>query len=238
MARVVLQEIVAGFGSTDALNNNFAALAEALNVLLSRVGDNPNQMEADLDLNGHVLLNSGESDDPNRVVTFQEVTNLVAAESSGIVVQEQEIQTSLSSQTVFTLANIAYVPGANNLAVYVNGVRKFAPTDYVETSPNTVTFLAGQTVGAKVQFVTNEYLATVTVTDHTHPWSQITNVPIYTTRWPVWTEVTDKPATFPPASHTHAANDIISGRLADQHRGVFVQAPQPSIAFVGDIWAF
>lgn len=238
MARVVLQEIAAGFASTDALNSNFAALAEALNVLLSRVGDNPNQMEADLDLNGHVLLNSGESDDPNRVVTFQEVTNLVAATSSGIVVQEQEVQTSLASQTVFTLANISYVPGANNLAVYVNGVRKFAPTDYTETNANTVTFLAGQTVGAKVQFVTNEYLATVTVTDHTHPWSQITNIPIYTTRWPVWTEVTDKPTTFPPATHSHAASDIISGRLGDQYRGVYVQAPQPSAPTLGDIWAF
>ena len=38
---------------------------------------------------------------------------------------------------------------------------------------------------------------------HTHPWAQVTGVPVQATRWPTWTEVTDKPSTMPPSSHTH-----------------------------------
>lgn len=38
---------------------------------------------------------------------------------------------------------------------------------------------------------------------HTHPWSQITEAPATATRWPAWTEVTAKPADFPPSTHNH-----------------------------------
>jgi hypothetical protein len=38
---------------------------------------------------------------------------------------------------------------------------------------------------------------------HTHPWSQVTGAPVYTTRWPAWDEVTGKPSTMAPSSHTH-----------------------------------
>lgn len=41
-------------------------------------------------------------------------------------------------------------------------------------------------------------------TSHTHPWSNITGAPAQATRWPTWSEVTSKPSTFPPASHSHA----------------------------------
>ncbi|MBL0605835.1 phage tail protein [Aeromonas caviae] len=40
---------------------------------------------------------------------------------------------------------------------------------------------------------------------HSHPWSQLTGIPAYATRWPNWGEVTGKPATMPPAAHTHPA---------------------------------
>ena len=34
-------------------------------------------------------------------------------------------------------------------------------------------------------------------------WSVITSKPTYATRWPSWSEVTDKPSTFSPSSHSH-----------------------------------
>jgi len=34
-------------------------------------------------------------------------------------------------------------------------------------------------------------------------WSQITGAPVFTSRWPTWSEVTDKPSAFPPSSHVH-----------------------------------
>lgn len=37
---------------------------------------------------------------------------------------------------------------------------------------------------------------------HTHPWSQLTEIPLYASRWPAWGEVTGKPA-LAAAEHTH-----------------------------------
>lgn len=42
---------------------------------------------------------------------------------------------------------------------------------------------------------------------HTHPWSQLTGIPAYATRWPAWGEVTDKPD-LAAASHRHPWNQI------------------------------
>lgn len=39
-------------------------------------------------------------------------------------------------------------------------------------------------------------------------WSWLSSIPVYATRWPVWTEVTGKPTTFAPAAHTHTWADI------------------------------
>lgn len=40
-----------------SVNNNNAAITTALDNTLSRDGTSPNQMEADLDMNGHKILN-------------------------------------------------------------------------------------------------------------------------------------------------------------------------------------
>lgn len=236
MARVVLATIQAGTGSTEALNANFDAIAEALGNLVSRVGDTPNQMEADLDLNGHTLVNSGTSDDPNRLMSFEEMVDYVTSHSSGLVIQKQELQIATAAQTLFTLEQFSYVPGSNNLAIYVDGVRKFSPQDYAETSGTEVTFAAGVSIGAEVEFISNEFISTVILPSHTHPWTQITNVPVFTERWPTWDEVTSKPSVFTPDTHAHPASDITSGRLADARRGVYVQATQPVGATAGDLW--
>lgn len=45
-------------------------------------------------------------------------------------------------------------------------------------------------------------------TVHTHPWVQITGVPLTASRWPVWDEVTNKPSTFIPTNHNHTLADI------------------------------
>jgi len=45
-----------------------------------------------------------------------------------------------NGQTIFTLTQISYLPGTNNLAVYVNGSREVIDVNYTETDPTTVTF--------------------------------------------------------------------------------------------------
>lgn len=229
MAKIHLSRLGAGSGHVDLLNDWARLIEEAFDNTVSRDGTVPNQLEADIDLNGNALLNSeGDPQDPNRVLTYSQMTDYVAAHSSGIVVLRQEAHVATAAQTVFNLSTMEFVPGTGNLAVYVEGVRKFAPLDYTETDSNTITFLSGVSIGNDVVFVLNEYLGTVNLPAHNHTWAQIQNPPAEATRWPTWSEVTGKPTTFAPATHVHDAADIASGRLADARRGVYVQASAPT----------
>lgn len=58
MSKVTLNDIASGFASIAALNANFSAIEDAIDNTLSRDGTGPNQMTADLDMNGHRILNS------------------------------------------------------------------------------------------------------------------------------------------------------------------------------------
>ena len=51
--------VQSGFNSQEVINENFQALADALDNTLSLDGSIPNAMEADLDLNGQAILNVG-----------------------------------------------------------------------------------------------------------------------------------------------------------------------------------
>lgn len=51
-------------------------------------------------------------------------------------------------------------------------------------------------------------LATVDAIPTTMAWGNITGVPATATRWPSWSEITSKPSTFAPSSHTHPLSGI------------------------------
>lgn len=57
MPKVPLSTITSGYGTVDALNQNFDAIEAAFDNTLSRDGDTPNQMSANLDMNGFSILN-------------------------------------------------------------------------------------------------------------------------------------------------------------------------------------
>lgn len=59
MPKVPLNTITSGYGTVDALNDNFDAIEAAFDNTLSRDGDTPNQMQANLDMNGYNILNQG-----------------------------------------------------------------------------------------------------------------------------------------------------------------------------------
>lgn len=236
MSRITLPTIAGGYLSVEALNAALRAIEAAMDELLSRVGEAPNQMEADLDMNGHLLLNVGSDSEADALVTQSAMQSYVQTKASGILVQKHQTFTALPTQTVFPLTAFTYSPGVNNLAVYVDGVRKFAGSDYAETNSTTITFNSGLAGGEDVVMVTNEFLSTISLTTHQHPWTQITGAPETATRWPTYAEVTGKPSTFAPAAHNHAASEITSGRLADARRGVHVQPTQPTATTVGELW--
>lgn len=239
MAKFNPPSISSGYLSTEALNQAFVDISAALENTLSRDGTIPNQMEGDLDLNGNSIVNSSlDPTDPNSLATLGEMQSYVDARATGLLTQKIEVQTAAAAQQLFVLTQFVYAPGSHNLAVYVNGVRKFVPFDYVETNSTSITFVAPQTLGAKVEFVSTDFVSNVALPSHTHPWDQITDKPEEATRWPTYAEVSSKPATFPPEAHTHDATAIVSGRIADARRGVHVQAGTPTAATIGELWFF
>jgi len=62
---------------------------------------------------------------------------------------QREIFTATSNQTLFTLASATYVPGSNQLRVYIDGVRQF-DSEYTETSTSSFTLSSGVSAGAVV----------------------------------------------------------------------------------------
>src|SRR3990167_2207918 len=59
MAKLTVNNIGSGYLSTTALNDNFDLIEVAIENTLSRDGTGPNQMEANLDMNGNLILNQG-----------------------------------------------------------------------------------------------------------------------------------------------------------------------------------
>ena len=58
MSKLVINPLISGFPSVATLNANFDAIEAALENTLSRNGTTPNQMSADLDMNGYRVLNA------------------------------------------------------------------------------------------------------------------------------------------------------------------------------------
>lgn len=76
---------------------------------------------------------------------------------AGLFELEQEVQ--LGSDAVgntFTLSTLSYVPGANNLTIYRNGVRLEITEDYLETSSNVVALTFPPNPVDRFIFITKE----------------------------------------------------------------------------------
>lgn len=61
-----------------ALNENYTKLEKLLDTLLSRDGLYPNQMQADLDMNHHMIINVESGPGDNDVVTRKDIKDLIA----------------------------------------------------------------------------------------------------------------------------------------------------------------
>lgn len=71
-----------------------------------------------------------------------------------------EIIEATAGQTVFELTTISYMPGANALSVFIDGVKQYVDLSYTETDATTVTFSEGVNVGALVEFTTTVAITT------------------------------------------------------------------------------
>ncbi len=234
MPKITLPRASGGYLTDEMFNSLAQALEDFSELVVMRDGEVPNAMEAPLDMNSQRILNLPPAVNAGDPVTKEDLD----AAGAGLVIQRRERQTGSGGQTVFNFLTIKYTPGSNNLAVYKDGIRKFAGVDYTETDEDTVTFTPSLGAG-QYDFIVNEFLGTVILPAlPTVPWSNLTGIPETASRDPRWDEVTDKPVSFQPEPHTHDASRIVSGRLVDARRGVYVQASQPSSPETGDLWFF
>lgn len=121
------------------INENFDRIEAAFDDMLDRKGRDPNQMEADLDMGGHQILNLADPTNENDGVNLRSVRPLVeqfAAELVGTtvfgsIVVDQFI--SLAAQTTFALS----MPPGNteNVELFIDGIAQRPSADFVLDGP-------------------------------------------------------------------------------------------------------
>lgn len=151
MARYNNTPLGTNYASKAALDQNFDDIKTAIDDSLSRKGDSPNQMEADLDMNSNQILNLPDAISPGEPVTLRQFN----AQSVGTKTTQtlKQKHTATAGQTVFVTPQ--YVIGSNNLSVYINGVRQDSAA-YSETTTTSVTLSEGVEAGDIVEVLVNE----------------------------------------------------------------------------------
>jgi hypothetical protein len=91
-----------------------------------------------------------QSSNNTTLATTAYVSQKYASGVTGMASTIRETQTATASQTVFNLTNV-YTPGANNINIFINGVRQF-PSTYSETNSTRVTFTDPLNAGDVVMF--------------------------------------------------------------------------------------
>lgn len=82
-----------------------------------------------------------------------------SAAAQGTYAVQTERQLATAGQTLVTLTQVSYVPGGNNLNVYLNGVRLTAGIDFTETSSTTITFVNALALNDEVLCVVGRELS-------------------------------------------------------------------------------
>ena len=156
MARYTPTNITTGHGSTSLLNKNFADLEIAIDSLLSREGDTPNSMSADVDMNSNDLLNTSTLYAEALTLKGKSIVATGDITQGGIA---SDYYTLGAAQTVVPLIRTLY-----NASLYVDGTsgdrgRLFEGASYdytVSADGNTVTLTSAFTAGTRLVVVFNE----------------------------------------------------------------------------------
>lgn len=140
-----------------AINTNFTAIENAMDNCLSRDGAVPNQMEADIDLNRHALLNVGKID-----ATLIYKNGVPFEQSVAYANKKYQLLSGTGAQTTFILADD---PGSlGNLYVSVGGADLKPGIDYTYTGTSLV-FTAAPAAGTNNIYVRYDKALATGVTD-------------------------------------------------------------------------
>lgn len=150
MPKVTLSEITTGHGTTTKLNANFDAIEQGFDNTLSRDGSSPNTMLAALDMNSNKVINLPDATSDSEPLTYRQyITGGASAVVNGF---RKESQIATSGQTVFTANSVEWVPGIDNLIVFVNG-EMYGNDLYTVDSGTQITFDSGLTLNDRVDFL-------------------------------------------------------------------------------------
>lgn len=175
MSRYTRTPVTSGFEVQSQLNQNFSDIQAAIDDTLSRVGDQPNQMEANIDMNSNRIYNLPTASSPTEPVTYAQWSAGQTQPVYAGTIKERYVATA--SQTVFTTVG-SYTPGSNNLNVYINGVKQDS-TAYAENSSTQFTFTSGLDAGDVVEVILHERVSSssvVTASNTTVSYNGTTNV--------------------------------------------------------------
>ncbi len=153
MAKYTPLTVKSGY-NLNTINQNFQSIADELNnkvLYRNPPSGEPNQWETQQDANSNRLINLPDAVTAGEPVTLRQFqAGSVGVQSVGI---KKGKVVATSGQTVFEVP--PYVPGSNNLSVYINGVRQ-AGDAYTETSSTSFTLSQGAAEGDVVEYVINE----------------------------------------------------------------------------------
>ncbi|MHC4753063.1 MAG: hypothetical protein ACYTFW_24765 [Planctomycetota bacterium] len=143
--KVIIQDVSSGHLSRSKLNSNFQNIKDYIeDKSLSRDNEPgcPNQMENELDMNSNRIINLADGINPKDGVNLSQLQTLITGEEvSGTVARFREIVYPVAGQFTIDFTTINFVPGINNLSIYVDGVHQINGIDYNEVDEDSVTFI-------------------------------------------------------------------------------------------------
>ncbi len=170
-----LYRILSGYLSNSQFNANMDRVETALQNTLSRDGSTPNDMEANLDMGDHRIINLGEPVNPNDAVRLQDITDIISG--------DLEINTAWDN---ITDKPTSFPPSSHSHSAS-------SISDLEETVEDIIgsKVIAGNNINVLYNDTTGETTIEATGTVST-----------------AWGDITGKPSTFTPSAHTHTASEI------------------------------
>ena len=110
--KLPLSPILALYRSAERLNSNFDAIKEAFENTLSRDGTSPNNMSADIDMNGKRVINLGTPEDPNDAVRLSDVYGLISGDGEFVPTNLTFERTDTTLTVKSSTGTDAVLPGA------------------------------------------------------------------------------------------------------------------------------
>jgi hypothetical protein len=120
MAIEFIRNIISSGYNLAKINDNFAKIEDALVDGLSRSGEGPNHMEADLDMNGNDLLNIGTLQVNDITVNGENVTGVLQRAEDAAIEAEASAIVANAAKTGAEIARDEAVAAADTVAIALN----------------------------------------------------------------------------------------------------------------------